>query len=158
MQVGEAVVARVDAVRRGEIARAHSAAHLLHAALRRVLGGHVQQRGSQVTADGVRFDFSHPTAVTPEELREVEALVNGEVTANAVVETEVMAFDEALKTGAMALFGEKYGERVRVVTIDRDFSVELCGGDACGTGGGCRFVSVCRGVGDCGGGAAGWRR
>ena len=128
LRTGDAVHCAVDAPRRQKITRAHSAAHLMHAALRQVLGRHVEQRGSHVSADTVRFDFSHPGAVTAEELREVEAEVNRQVAANAEVHTEVMSYDDALKTGAMALFGEKYGDRVRVVTIDADFSVELCGG------------------------------
>ena len=125
---GDAVHCRVDAARRMAIMRSHSAAHLIHAALRRVLGKHVQQRGSQVSEKAARFDFSHPNAVTAEELREIEAIVNHQIAANAAVETELMSYDDALKTGAMALFGEKYGDRVRVVTIDKQFSVELCGG------------------------------
>ncbi|MCH9705660.1 MAG: alanine--tRNA ligase, partial [Proteobacteria bacterium] len=128
IQVGDAVQCAVDQTRRLQITRAHSAAHLMHAALRQVLGTHVEQRGSYVSADSVRFDFSHNGAVTAEELRQVERIVNAQIVANAAVQTEVMAFDDALKTGAMALFGEKYGDKVRVVTIDKTFSVELCGG------------------------------
>ncbi|MCH9758936.1 MAG: alanine--tRNA ligase [Proteobacteria bacterium] len=128
IQVGDAVQCAVDQTRRLQITRAHSAAHLMHAALRQVLGTHVEQRGSYVSADSVRFDFSHNSAVTAEELRQVERIVNAQIVANAAVQIEVMAFDDALKTGAMALFGEKYGDKVRVVTIDKTFSVELCGG------------------------------
>lgn len=128
LRLGDVVQCTVDAARRGKITRAHSAAHLMHAALRQVLGRHVEQRGSFVAADSVRFDFSHTGAVTPQELREVEAEVNRQIAANAAVHTQVMSYDDALKTGAMALFGEKYGDRVRVVTIDPAFSVELCGG------------------------------
>ena len=135
LKVGAAVDCQVDATRRREITRAHSAAHLMHAALRQVLGKHVEQRGSQVSPDSVRFDFSHNGAVTPAELREVEQMVNQQIAANAAVQTEIMAFDDALKTGAMALFGEKYGDRVRVVTIDPAFSVELCGGTHVGRAG-----------------------
>ena len=124
---GEAVNAAVDAPRRQAIVLHHSATHLMHAALKQVLGDHVEQRGSLVAPDHARFDFTHPRAVTEDELREVERIVNEEIRVNPASEVEVMSFDDALKTGATALFGEKYGDRVRVLRFG-DFSVELCGG------------------------------
>ncbi len=124
---GEAVYAAVDAPRRQAIVLHHSATHLMHAALKQVLGDHVEQRGSLVAPDHARFDFTHPRAVTEDELREVERIVNEEIRVNPASEVEVMSFDDALKTGATALFGEKYGDRVRVLRFG-DFSVELCGG------------------------------
>ena len=128
LRVGDKVECVVDRERRENIARNHSAAHLMHAALRQVLGKHVEQRGSMVSDKAVRFDFSHNAAMTADEMKEVESIVNQQIRANAAVATQVMDYDDALKTGAMALFGEKYGARVRVVTIDEKFSVELCGG------------------------------
>jgi alanyl-tRNA synthetase len=124
---GEAVYAAVDAPRRQAIVLHHSATHLMHAALKQVLGDHVEQRGSLVAPDHARFDFTHPRAVTEGELREVERIVNEEIRVNPASEVEVMSFDDALKTGATALFGEKYGDRVRVLRFG-NFSVELCGG------------------------------
>ena len=124
---GEAVYAAVDGSRRQAIVLHHSATHLMHAALKQVLGDHVEQRGSLVAPDHARFDFTHPRAVTEDELREVERIVNEEIRVNPASEVEVMSFDDALKTGATALFGEKYGDRVRVLRFG-DFSVELCGG------------------------------
>jgi len=124
---GEAVYAAVDAPRRQAIVLHHSATHLMHAALKQVLGDHVEQRGSLVAPDHARFDFTHPRAVTEDELREVERIVNKEIRVNPASEVEVMSFDDALKTGATALFGEKYGDRVRVLRFG-NFSVELCGG------------------------------
>ena len=119
--------AEIDAERREAIRRNHSSVHLLQAALREVLGVHVQQAGSYVDASKGRFDFSHPTAMTAEEIRKVEELVNKEILAGNAIVTEVMTPDEARASGAMALFGEKYGDEVRVVSMG-DFSKELCGG------------------------------
>jgi alanyl-tRNA synthetase len=127
LRVGDAVEAQVDQERRISIALNHSATHILHAALRKVLGTHVEQKGSLVAADRLRFDFSHAQALVPEELRQVEELVNSVIRNNAPVETRVMALDEAVAAGAMSLFGEKYESDVRVLSIG-DFSMELCGG------------------------------
>jgi alanyl-tRNA synthetase len=124
--VGDTLVARVDAERRARTVRNHSATHLMHKALREVLGPHVQQKGSLVNADVTRFDFSHNAPVTDEEIRRVEALVNAEILANAATQARVMAIDDAQKLGAMMLFGEKYGDKVRVLDIGS--SRELCGG------------------------------
>jgi alanyl-tRNA synthetase len=127
LRVGDRLDAQVDATRRSALALNHSATHLLHAALRHVLGKHVQQKGSLVAPDRLRFDFSHTQALTPPELRRVEQLVNDEIRANAAAQTRVMAFDDAVASGAMALFGEKYDSDVRVLSIGA-FSTELCGG------------------------------
>jgi alanyl-tRNA synthetase len=127
LRVGDVVEAQVNAERRTSIALNHSATHLLHAALRKALGLHVEQKGSLVAADRLRFDFSHTQALSPEELRRVEELVNAAIRGNAPVETRVMALDEAVAAGAMSLFGEKYESDVRVLSIG-DFSMELCGG------------------------------
>jgi len=115
--VGDTVAAQVDGERRTAIALNHSATHLLHAALRKVLGTHVEQKGSLVAADRLRFDFSHTQAVSAEELRQVEDLVNSAVRRNAPAETKVMALDEAVAAGAMSLFGEKYDSDVRVLSL-----------------------------------------
>jgi alanyl-tRNA synthetase len=124
---GDTVIARVDAHSRHATMRNHTGTHLLHAALRTVLGTHVKQAGSVVEPSRLRFDFTHYTAMDPDELAEVERLMNEHILANREVHTDVMDLDQALSTGAMALFGEKYGDRVRVVSID-SFSKELCGG------------------------------
>jgi alanyl-tRNA synthetase len=124
---GETVIARVDPTARHSTMRNHTGTHLLHAALRTVLGTHVKQAGSVVEPSRLRFDFSHYTAMDPDELAEVERLMNEQILANRAVVTNIMGLDQALQTGAMALFGEKYGEEVRVVQID-SFSKELCGG------------------------------
>ena len=125
--VGDLLIARVDVALRGHTMRNHTATHLMHAALRQVLGIHVKQAGSVVEPGRLRFDFTHYTALDTEELAEVERLVNVEILKNIEVTTNVMDLEHALNTGAMALFGEKYGEHVRVVSID-GFSKELCGG------------------------------
>jgi len=124
--VGDAVLARVDEVARAHTMRNHSVTHLMHKALREVLGEHVQQKGSLVDADKTRFDFVQPTPLTDAQIREVEARVNTEILANSATQARVMAIDEAQKTGAMMLFGEKYGDEVRVLDIGS--SRELCGG------------------------------
>ncbi|GAB2911730.1 alanine--tRNA ligase [Paraburkholderia jirisanensis] len=126
LKVGDVVKAEIDAIRRARTQRNHSATHLMHKALREVLGSHVQQKGSLVDADKTRFDFAHNAPMTDDEIRRVEAIVNEEVLANAPGVVRVMPFDEAVKGGAMALFGEKYGDEVRV--LDLGFSRELCGG------------------------------
>src|SRR5450631_1244762 len=127
LRVGDAVEAQVNQERRNAIALNHSATHLLHAALRMVLGVHVEQKGSLVADDRLRFDFSHTQAVSAEEIRRVEELVNSAIRDNKPVETRVMALDEAVAAGAMSLFGEKYASDVRVLSIG-EFSMELCGG------------------------------
>ena len=127
IRVGDRVKCEVDETKRRATACNHSATHLLHAALKQVLGTHVQQKGSLVEPARLRFDFSHLEPVTSEQLREIERLVNDEIRANNVAETRVMALDDAIKSGACALFGEKYDSKVRVVGMG-EFSTELCGG------------------------------
>ncbi|MGE5712963.1 MAG: alanine--tRNA ligase, partial [Betaproteobacteria bacterium] len=127
LSVGDVVQARVDAAARERIRNNHSATHLMHAALRTVLGKHVQQKGSLVDAERTRFDFSHDKAVTPDEIRRIEDLVNTAIRANAQVTANVMKYDEAIKAGALAFFGDKYGDEVRVLAMG-DHSTELCGG------------------------------
>ncbi|MFC3625775.1 alanine--tRNA ligase [Vogesella amnigena] len=127
LSVGDTVQATIDLHKRQATARNHSATHLLHAALRKVLGSHVAQKGSLVNAERTRFDFAHGQPVSAEEIAEIERVVNHVVAANYEVSARVMAFDDAVRAGAMALFGEKYGDEVRVLTMG-DFSAELCGG------------------------------
>ncbi|MCG3189726.1 MAG: Alanine--tRNA ligase [Burkholderiaceae bacterium] len=126
LAVGDTVHARVDGARRAKTMRNHSVTHLMHKALREVLGEHVQQKGSLVDADHTRFDFAHHAPLTDEQIREVEAIVNAEILANAPTQARVMPMEDAQKLGAMMLFGEKYGDRVRVLDIGS--SRELCGG------------------------------
>lgn len=127
LRIGDRLEAKVDAARRARIRLNHSATHLLHAALRQVLGEHVAQKGSLVNDKYLRFDFSHFEAMKPQEIRQVEDIVNAQIRRNLPVETDVMDLEAAKSKGAMALFGEKYDQRVRVLTMG-DFSVELCGG------------------------------
>ncbi|WP_336779128.1 alanine--tRNA ligase [Pantoea sp. USHLN256] len=127
LRVGDRLHAQVDETRRARIRLNHSATHLLHAALRQVLGDHVGQKGSLVNDKYLRFDFSHFEAMKPQEIRQVEDIVNAQIRRNLAVETEIMDLDDAKEKGAMALFGEKYDQRVRVLTMG-DFSTELCGG------------------------------
>ncbi|MCT9070868.1 alanine--tRNA ligase [Cupriavidus gilardii] len=126
LKVGDTVAAEVDALRRARTMRNHSATHLMHKALREVLGSHVQQKGSLVDADKTRFDFSHNAPLTAVQIREVEEIVNAEILRNEATGAELMPFDDAVKSGAMALFGEKYADEVRVLSIGS--SKELCGG------------------------------
>jgi alanyl-tRNA synthetase len=127
LRVGETVRARVDTVARARAAWNHSATHLMHAALRQVLGPHVQQKGSLVDAERTRFDFSHNEPMTEDQVREVEALVNREIRRNTEVSARIMKYDDAIRAGALAFFGDKYGNEVRVLQMG-DFSTELCGG------------------------------
>ena len=127
LQVGSEVVAQVDPERRDATALNHSATHLLHAALKQILGEHVQQKGSLVNAERLRFDFSHFEPVTPDQLKTIEHLVNEQIRENHTVQTRIMSLEDAKQSGAVALFGEKYGDNVRVLRMG-DFSTELCGG------------------------------
>src|SRR6201999_3044264 len=136
LQVGSALTLDVDHARRSAIRQNHSATHLLHEALRQVLGDHVAQKGSLVAPDRLRFDFSHPKPMSPEEVERVEGIANDIVLQNTPVTTRLMAVDDAISSGARALFGEKYGDEVRVVSMGdtpaggnaMGWSVELCGG------------------------------
>jgi alanyl-tRNA synthetase len=132
LKVGDTVQLSVDAERRDRIRANHSATHLLHAALRNRLGGHVTQKGSLVAEDRLRFDFSHPKALSAEEIADVEADVNAQIRGNEAVSTRLMTPDDAVAAGALALFGEKYGDEVRVLSMgkatEKHYSVELCGG------------------------------
>jgi alanyl-tRNA synthetase len=127
LAVGDVVQARVDAALRERTRNNHSATHLMHAALRKVLGKHVQQKGSLVDAERTRFDFSHDKAMTPEQIRQVEDIVNDAIRSNVQVSANVMKYDEAIKAGALAFFGDKYGDEVRVLSMG-GHSTELCGG------------------------------
>jgi alanyl-tRNA synthetase len=131
LKVGDAVVAEVDVEKRDATRRNHTATHLMHAALREVLGTHVKQAGSVVAPGYLRFDFTHYQPLTDDEIQEIERLVNYHILRNTAVQTDVLAIEEAMRSGAMALFGEKYGEKVRVLSIpgaEGVFSKELCGG------------------------------
>jgi alanyl-tRNA synthetase len=127
LHVGDTVTAEVDTEKRGRTVLNHSATHLVHAALRRILGGHVEQKGSLVDSERLRFDFSHFEPVDQEQLQIIERMVNEQIRENDVVETRIMSLEDAKASGAVALFGEKYDEQVRVLRIG-EFSTELCGG------------------------------
>jgi alanyl-tRNA synthetase len=135
LQTGDEVSTRVDGERRAAIVLNHSATHLMHAALRKVLGDHVQQKGSLVAPDRLRFDFSHYEGVTKAQLQQIEDLVNEQIRRNTAADTNLMGYDDAVASGAMALFGEKYDDEVRVLKLGDGFSVELCGGTHVGSTG-----------------------
>ena len=149
LQTGQKADARVDPATRINTVRNHSATHLLHAALREVLGEHVTQQGSLVAPDRLRFDFSHPQPVSEQQLLELERLVNRRILENIDTDIRMMPLDEALESGAMSLFGEKYDEQVRVLNIGGDFSVELCGGTHVARAGDIGPVQNHRRDGDC---------
>ncbi|MCS3903123.1 alanyl-tRNA synthetase [Methylohalomonas lacus] len=128
LEVGQRVHAAIDAQARADTMRNHSATHLLHAALRKVLGDHVTQKGSLVAPERLRFDFSHPQALSDDEIQEIEWLVNAQILNNVETDIQVMPLEQALEDGAMSLFGEKYDDQVRVLKIGGEFSKELCGG------------------------------
>ena len=128
LRVGDQLSAEVDPTVRQATALNHSATHLVHEALKQVLGEHVEQKGSLVDSQKLRFDFSHNESVNAEQIRQVEQIVNAQILKNTAVETQIMPMDEAIAQGASALFGEKYGDEVRVLSMGGDFSVELCGG------------------------------
>jgi len=144
-QNAKTVYASVDAKRRTDITYNHTATHLLHAALRQILGTHVQQKGSYVGPDRLRFDFSHFAKITDNELQQIENLVNKKIRENIPVVTKIMPIAEAQKLGAMMLFGEKYGESVRVVIADENYSKEFCGGTHVGATG---EIGYCKIVGE----------
>ena len=128
LSVGERIATEVDEQRRRAIMLNHSATHLLHASLRKVLGAHVEQKGSLVAPDRLRFDFSHVSPVSSEQLRKIERMINEHIRGNSDVTTDIVPFEQAIERGAMALFGEKYADDVRVLTMGEGFSTELCGG------------------------------
>ncbi len=144
IRTGDSVQTQVDAVRRQDVARNHTGTHLLHSALKRILGSHVSQRGSLVAPDRLRFDFAHDQPLTAEEVEQIEDSVNEQIALNTQVKTEVLPYDQAITLGAEALFGEKYGEIVRVLLVGNGYSTEFCGGThvaATGEIGSLRIVS-----------------